>query len=138
MIDAGFLELVRLGELPATDADGRSRCPSSTRPSRADTASGAGWHRYNGDGYGDARERRTPVGAERRQGTGHVVAGARRPSAASRQLQTGGPSSAAAFSPAMASFASGVGLIPEQDWELARPGARRRSAPTRRWRRSAS
>ena len=65
VIDAGFLELVRLGELPANDPDVLQSLPVVDATIQATTASGPGWHRYNGDGYGDRGERRTAVGAER-------------------------------------------------------------------------
>ena len=45
--------------------------PVSTRRSGADTPSGPGWHRYNGDGYGDGAtdgQPWAPTGA----GTGHL------------------------------------------------------------------
>ena len=41
----------------------RARWRSSTRRSSATTASGDGFLRYNGDGYGDGVDRRPPVGA---------------------------------------------------------------------------
>src|SRR6185503_20261263 len=53
VIDAGFLELARLGELSATDPDILASLPVVDATIRSDTASGFGWHRYNGDGYGD-------------------------------------------------------------------------------------
>ena len=53
VIDAGFLELVRLGELPADDPDVLASLPVVDATIETDTASGPGWHRYNGDGYGD-------------------------------------------------------------------------------------
>src|SRR5439155_22282756 len=53
VIDAGFLELVRLGELSASDPDVLASLPVVDSQIRTDTASGSGWHRYNGDGYGD-------------------------------------------------------------------------------------
>ena len=58
VIDAGFLELVRLGELPATDTDvQRTRSGRRRDDPEADAASGPGWLRYNGDGYGDCDAR---------------------------------------------------------------------------------
>ncbi len=53
MIDAGFLELARLGELPANDPDILASLPVVDATIGANTPSGPGWHRYNGDGYGD-------------------------------------------------------------------------------------
>ena len=118
VIDAGFLELVA-ARRAARERPGhsRSRCPSSTRRSRRDTASGPGWHRYNGDGYGDGA---ATAGRGRRagKGTGHLwpALSAER---AEQSLQTGDAAGAASLldgdGPASP---SGVGLIPEQDWEL--------------------
>src|SRR5690242_16807356 len=71
VIDAGFLELVRLGELPATDPDVAQSLPVVDATIQATTASGPGWHRYNGDGYGDRGSDGRPW-APSGQGTGHV------------------------------------------------------------------
>ena len=118
VIDAGFLELVAArraaGERPGRP---RSRCRSSTRRSRADTASGPGWHRYNGDGYGDGASDGHPW-APTGKGTGHLwpalsaERGEQRPP--DRRQRRRGRAAARRWR----SFASGVGLIPEQDWEL--------------------
>ena len=53
VIDAGFLELVRLGELSATDPDVQNSLAVVDKTIEVQTASGPGWLRYNGDGYGD-------------------------------------------------------------------------------------
>ena len=81
------------------------------------TASGPGWHRYNGDGYGDGAGRRPSVGAER---TGAPATSGRccRPSAASSISRPATRDGGRRSSLGMSAFASGVGLIPEQDWEL--------------------
>ena len=55
VIDAGFLELVRLGELPANDSDVARSLPVVDATIETNTPSGPGWHRYNGDGYGDGQ-----------------------------------------------------------------------------------
>jgi carbohydrate-binding DOMON domain-containing protein len=81
------------------------------------TASGPGWHRYNGDGFGDGAVDGHPW-APTGKGSGHVwpeLNGER----AENALQTGDSATAASLADALASFAGGVGLIPEQDWELA-------------------
>ncbi len=117
VIDAGFLELVRLGELAPTDPAIASSIPVVDATIKSTTSSGDGWHRYTGDGYGDRGSDGRPW-APTGVGTGHLwpVLGAER---GEYQQLVGGPSSAAAFIPPMAAFASGLGLIPEQDWELA-------------------
>ena len=75
-----------------------------------------GWHRYNGDGYGDGAADGHPW-APTGQGTGHVwpvLSGER----AEFALASGDSATAVTLLAAMSNFASGVGLIPEQDWEL--------------------
>ena len=57
----------------------RARSPSSTRTIRRDTASGDGFYRYNGDGYGDrAHATARPWAPSRQQGHRPPVAGAGR------------------------------------------------------------
>jgi glucoamylase len=116
VIDAGFLELVRLGELPATDADVVQSLPVVDATIRSQTANGPGWHRYNADGYGDRSSDGRPW-APSGQGTGHVwpALSAER---AEQALASGDTAAAAALLKGMRAFASGVGLIPEQDWEF--------------------
>ena len=106
----------RLGVLPADDPDVAQSLPSSTRRSSrprraaragiATTATATATARADGHPW-------APSG----QGTGHlwpVLSGRARRAA----LQTGDAGDAVALLDAMAQFASGVGLIPEQDWEL--------------------
>jgi glucoamylase len=116
VIDAGFLELTRLGILAATDADVTQSLPVVDGTIKSDTVSGPGWHRYNGDGYGDRSSDGRPW-APSGQGTGHVwpVLSAER---AEQALQTSDAAGAVSLLDGMAMFASGVGLIPEQDWEF--------------------
>src|SRR6185369_2831969 len=117
VIDAGFLELVRLGELSARDPDVVASLPVVDRTIESTTPSGPGWHRYNGDGYGDRDSDGRPW-APSGQGTGHLwpVLSAER---AEQALASGDAPTAASLLNGMRKFASGVGLIPEQDWELA-------------------
>src|SRR5207237_9967163 len=71
VIDAGFLQLVRLGELGARDRDVvRSLLVVDARI-KAATARGPGWHRYNDDGYGDRGSDGRPW-APSGEGTGHL------------------------------------------------------------------
>jgi glucoamylase len=129
VIDAGFLELTRLGELPATDPDVQASLPVVDGTIRRSTASGPGFYRYgtaelgSEDGYGDCYEpdgtNCTPTGKPwptGNVGSGHlwpVLSGER----AEQQLQVGDRSTAAQLLLGMQRFASGVGLVPEQDWE---------------------
>jgi glucan 1,4-alpha-glucosidase len=116
VIDAGFLELTRLGELRANDPDVLQSLPVVDQTIKSTTPSGPGWHRYNGDGYGDGASDGHPW-APSGQGTGHLwpVLSAER---GEQSLQTGDPATTAALLVSMDNMASGVGLIPEQDWEL--------------------
>jgi glucoamylase len=117
VIDAGFLELARLGELSATDPDILASLPVVDATIRASTASGPGWHRYNGDGYGDGASDGHPW-APSGVGTGHLWP-ALSSERGEQSLQTGDATGAAALLDGMDQFAGGVSLIPEQDWESA-------------------
>jgi glucoamylase len=115
VIDAGFLELTRLGLFRADDPDIVRSLAVVDATIRSETPSGPGWHRYNGDGYGDGTSDGHPW-APTNTGNGHlwpVLSGER----AEHQLAVGDPATAVALADGMRRFASGVGLIPEQDWE---------------------
>src|SRR5206468_7104951 len=71
VIDAGFLELVRLGELSPSDPDVAASLPVVDATIGTGTPSGFGWHRYNGDGYGDGAADGHPW-APSGKGTGHL------------------------------------------------------------------
>ena len=71
VIDQGFLELVRLGMLPAGDPAVVESLPVVDATISTNTYSGLGWHRYNGDGYGDGAVDGHPW-APSVQGTGHL------------------------------------------------------------------
>jgi glucan 1,4-alpha-glucosidase len=53
IIDAGFLELVRLGIKPADDAIIDNSVTEVDRTIRVEFDAGPGFYRYNGDGYGE-------------------------------------------------------------------------------------
>ncbi|HEX6755114.1 MAG TPA: glucodextranase DOMON-like domain-containing protein [Mycobacteriales bacterium] len=134
VIDAGFLELTRLGILPASDPDVVASLPVVDSVIRRETPSGTGFYRYGTatdpvttagteDGYGDCWEpdptscapsgKPWPTG---NSGSGHVwpvLSGER----AEQQLQTGDATGAAALLVAMDRYGSGVGLVAEQSWE---------------------
>jgi glucoamylase len=116
VIDAGFLELARLGLLSEHDADLVRSLDVVDDTIRRETESGVGFYRYNGDGYGDRSSDGRPW-APSGQGNGHlwpVLAGER----GQWELDTGEPGAAVERLDAMRGMASGVGLIPEQAWEL--------------------
>jgi glucoamylase len=115
VIDAGFLELARLGELAPTDPDILASLPVVDTTIRSSTSSGLGWHRYNGDGYGDRSSDGRPW-APSGVGTGHLWP-ALSSERAEQSLQNGDAAGAASLLDGMDQFAGGLSLIPEQDWE---------------------
>jgi glucoamylase len=116
VIDAGFLELARLGALPADDPDVLQSLPVVDSTIESTTVNGPGWHRYNGDGYGDRGSDGRPW-APTGQGTGHLwpALSAER---AEQELQTGDAAGTLSLINSTAAFGFGVGLLPEQNWEL--------------------
>jgi glucoamylase len=130
VVDGGFQELVRLGELPAADPDVRASLAVLDKQIAVHTPSGTGYYRYgtsaaagSADGYGDCYQPsqsscRVP-GAPwppDNVGTGHlwpVLSGER----AETALASGDPATAGNLLTAMTRFSSGVGLVPEQAWE---------------------
>lgn len=116
VIDAGFLELVRLGLKPFNNSAITQSLPVVDATIETDTASGQGWHRYNGDGYGDAATTGRPWPTTN-SGTGHdwpILTEER----GEYDVSAGNTNAALTLLNTMRLFASGVGLIPEQDWEL--------------------
>jgi glucoamylase len=130
VIDGGFQELTRLGELPISDPDVQESLAVLDKQISVATPSGTGYYRYgtsaaqgSADGYGDCYQPSqtscTTTGAPwppTDTGTGHVwpnLSGER----AESDLAEGRTSSAASLLEAMINFSSGVGLVPEQAWE---------------------
>jgi glucoamylase len=117
VIDAGFLELARLGLFSADDADIVRSLDVVDATIRHETDSGEGFMRYNGDGYGDRSTDGRPW-APTGEGNGHlwpVLAGER----GQHEIDTGDPAAALTRLRAMRAMGSGVGMIPEQAWEHA-------------------
>jgi glucan 1,4-alpha-glucosidase len=118
VIDAGFLDLARLGELPQNLPLIANSLKVVDATIAASTPSGTGFHRYNGDGYGDANGTGQPW-ATTDTGTGHpwpVLSGER----AEHDLTVGdltGATGTAGQLGFMLNSSSGVGLVPEQVWE---------------------
>ena len=123
VIDAGFLDLARLGELPPNSALTTNSLKVVGATIAASTPSGTGYHRYNGDGYGDANGTGQPW-ATTDTGTGHpwpVLSGER----AEHDLTVGDLTGATGVAGQLGFMlgsagpigASGVGLVPEQVWE---------------------
>jgi glucoamylase len=130
VIDGGFQELVRLGELPVSDPDVQASLGVLDKQISVATPSGTGYYRYgtsatdgSADGYGDCYQPSqtscSTTGAPwppTDTGTGHlwpVLSGER----AESDLAAGQSSGAASLLNAMINFSSGVGLVPEQAWE---------------------
>ena len=129
VIDAGFLELTRLGELPASDPDVLRSLRVVDSVIGSQTSSGPGWHRYGikasgaTDGYGDCYVPDptdcSPSGAPwfpTAKGSGHlwpILDGER----AEQDLQTGSAGAAGSLLRTMQSMTSGLGMVPEQAWE---------------------
>jgi len=116
VIDAGFLELVRLGLKPFNDTAVTESLPVVDATIETNTASGPGWHRYNGDGYGDGASDGHPW-APTMKGTGHLWP-LLTEERGEYDLVRGDATTALTLLDTMRRFGSGVGLIPEQDWEL--------------------
>ena len=139
VIDAGFLELARFGELPPNAPDIANSLPVVDHVLETNTPSGPGFHRYgtrfesvNGrdvaitgstDGYGDCyapAPMHCPLTGRPWipwfTGTGHVwplLNGER----GEEDLQLGNRAGASRMLLTMANLAGGTGMIPEQDWE---------------------
>ena len=130
VIDGGFQELVRLGELPVSDPDIQASLGVLDKQISVSTPSGTGYYRYgnsaaagSADGYGDCYQPSqtscTTVGEPwptTDTGTGHlwpVLSGER----AESDIADGNLTGAASLLSAMTHFSSGVGLVPEQAWE---------------------
>ncbi len=130
VIDGGFQELVRLGELPADDPDIQTSLAVLDKQISVHTPSGTGYYRYgnsaaagSADGYGDCYQPSQSSCTNQGQpwpttdtGTGHlwpVLSGER----AESDIATGDKAGANTLLGAMENFSSGVGLVPEQAWE---------------------
>ncbi len=144
VVDGGFQELVRLGELSPSDSDYLNSLTVVDKQIAVSTSTGTGYYRYgtdaaNGsaDGYGDCYQPSQSSCSNPGQpwptngtGTGHlwpVLSGER----AESHLLTGDASAAGAQLAFMVDSASGAGLVPEQVWEdPALPAAPFGSDPT--------
>ena len=130
VLDGGFQELARLGELPVSDPDVQSSLGIIDSHIAVTTPSGTGYYRYgdaaaagSADGYGDCYQPSqtscTTAGAPwapTDTGTGHlwpVLSGER----AESDVAGGNVGGAESLLQSMINFSSGVGLVPEQAWE---------------------
>ncbi len=129
VVDGGFQELVRLGELPASDADVQNSLKVLDQQLGTNTPTGTGYYRYgtstpgSEDGYGDCYTpdpTACPLDGQpwptTDTGSGHlwpVLSGERAESA----LASGDTATARSQLGFLLDSASGVGLVPEQAWE---------------------
>ena len=130
VVDAGFLDLVRLGVLPASDPDIQASVAVVDAHISVSTPSGTGYYRYgtnaasgSADGYGDCYQPSqtsctvpgapwAPTGV----GTGHlwpVLDGEH----GEYDLAAGNAAGATTLLQTMLNMSSGNGLQPEQAWE---------------------
>src|SRR5580693_5321726 len=122
VVDQGFLELTRLGELPASSSLITNSLKVTGATISAPTPSGTGIMRYNGDGYGDCElsvfedcQVNGQPWATTDEGTGHpwpVLSGEN----GEYQILAGGSSALGGDLDFMLNSSSGVGLVPEQVW----------------------
>jgi glucoamylase len=113
IVDAGFLELVRLGIRPADDPLVIKSLAVVDKVIRADTRWGAAWYRYNHDAYG---ERDDGGSYDGRTGKGRLwtlLTGER----GEYELARGDRRAAAKYLDAMMTFANEGMMIPEQIWD---------------------
>ena len=114
IVDAGFLELVRLGIVPPDDPKIVRSLRIVDRVIRVETPMGPGWRRYNHDGYGE----RADGSGWQDKGIGRIwplLTGER----GEYVIASGGDASA--YAKTMLAFAGPTGMIPEQVWDQAYP-----------------
>ena len=116
VVDAGFLELVRLGIRPANDPTIQNSVKVIDSTIRVETPNGPSFYRYNHDGYGETYFGGPWLG----EGIGRlwpIFAGER----GEYEIALG--RSPAPYLDAMLHFANAGGMIPEQVWDRAEPTA---------------
>lgn len=122
IIDAGFLELVRLGLRRPDESVIENSLEVVDETIRVDTPNGPAWYRYNGDGYGELGavepEEGGPWSMEK-NGSGRlwpILNGER----GEYELLAGtenGPLAPSSLLKSMANFANSGRMIPEQIWD---------------------
>jgi glucoamylase len=126
VVDAGFLELVRLGIKAADDPLISKSVTVVDKLIKADTTFGPGWYRYNHDAYGERLDGKPYDGST---GVGRLwtlLTGER----AEFQLAAGNASEARKLFDAMTHFANDGLMIPEQVWDLNGPSPMKFGAGT--------
>ena len=118
IVDAGFLELVRLGIRPADNPIIENSIKIIDSTIRVETPNGPSFHRYNHDGYGESYF----GGPGEGQGIGRlwpIFTGER------GEYEIARGHDATVYIDAMMHFANAGGMIPEQVWDRAEPTASR-------------
>ncbi|MEP6743268.1 MAG: glycoside hydrolase family 15 protein [bacterium] len=113
IVDAGFLELVRLGIKPADDPLIARSLTILDRLIKVETPAGSGWYRYNHDAYGELADGTNYDG---RRGAGRLwalLSGER----GEYDVAHGDLTSARKRLAAMMAFANDGRMIPEQVWD---------------------
>ena len=132
VVDPSFLELVRLGVLPANDPDVLSTLPVIDQHLEVTTPEGPMWHRYSYDGYGET----ATGGPWVIQGTGTPATYGRLwplLSGERGEYEIAAGHSGAPYLAAMAGAANAGYLLPEQVWDGRAPtgtAGRRIGTPT--------
>ncbi len=134
IVDAGFLELVRLGIKAPDDPLILKSLSVVDKIIKVDTAAGPAWYRYNHDAYGERPDGRPYDG---RSGIGRLwtlLTGER----GEFEIASGDFGNARALLQTMTSFANDGLMIPEQIWDrsgspLVRSGAGTGSATPLAW-----
>lgn len=114
VVDAGFLELVRLGIRPADDPAIERSIEVIDSTIRIQTPSGPSFRRYNHDGYGETLFGGPWTG----QGVGRIwpiFTGER------GEYEVARGRDGSSYLDAMSNFANSGGMIPEQVWDQADP-----------------
>ncbi len=114
VVDAGFLEFVRLGIRPADDPIIANSVQVIDSTIRVETPNGPSFHRYNHDGYGETYFGGPWLG----EGIGRIwpiFTGER------GEYEIARGHDASVYLDAMLHFANAGGMIPEQVWDRAEP-----------------
>ncbi|WP_312909450.1 glycoside hydrolase family 15 protein [Natronosalvus caseinilyticus] len=127
IVDAGFLELVRLGILSWDDEVVRNSLAVVDETIRVDTPHGPAWYRYNGDGYGE-QTADGPDGAGAPWSLTHAGKGRLWPIFTGERGEyelladeTDADLEPAALLETMTSFANSGRMLPEQVWDSEDP-----------------
>jgi len=117
VIDAGFLELVRLGVLPADDEVIERSLAVVDDAIRVETPEGPAFYRYTGDGYGEGDDGAPfPVGTDTYGRLWPLLTGERAEYELAAETESG-PDRPSALLSTLAGFANEGRLLPEQVWD---------------------